>query len=156
MLGEKQRGATLEQCICKLKLSQFMHTFRTEDKENLSLQSLNYQRQKIQLIGMSATISSISELLHMFGKDAELFSTEFRPVKLIQRVKIGDTVYRIETKEGEGSKSCCEFVHERELKNVCANSNNSTFYEFSLGTVNIILYLHRHWENVILTDLCFY
>jgi POLQ-like helicase len=75
LLSEERRGFVLEQCLAKLILT----------------------TSSAQIIGLSATLGSI-EKLQKFLK-AEIFSTNFRPVELIENIKIGDTIYRYDNKE---------------------------------------------------------
>ncbi|KAI3413771.1 hypothetical protein GPALN_011252 [Globodera pallida] len=80
MLGEAGgRGALLEQCLCKL-------LFRPNCNE------------RIQLVGMSATLGNAAELCRFLG--ANLFRTHFRPVTLVERIKMHDKLYRVD-EQGE-------------------------------------------------------
>jgi DNA polymerase theta len=81
MLGESgDRGAILEQCLCKL-----MHQ-RNENSE------------KIQIIGMSATLANTDELCAFLS--AKKYQTNFRPVRVLERIKLHDELYQVDT---EGS-----------------------------------------------------
>ncbi|KAL3124420.1 hypothetical protein niasHT_007703 [Heterodera trifolii] len=83
MLGEQGgRGALLEQCLCKL-------LFRSTNEQ---------QQERVQLIGMSATLGNASELCRFLG--ANLFRTHFRPVALIERIKLHDKLFRVD-EQGE-------------------------------------------------------
>jgi replicative superfamily II helicase len=78
MLGEGNgRGAILEQCLCKLMFCNHQQN-----------------KQKIQVIGMSATLGNVDELCQFLS--AYNFRTNFRPVKLIERIKIQDKLYLID------------------------------------------------------------
>lgn len=71
MLGDGCRGGVLEQCLVKIMLST-----------------------QCQIIGISATLSNVKELKSFLK--AELFTTDFRPVKLSQYVKIDSSLYKID------------------------------------------------------------
>jgi superfamily II RNA helicase len=63
-----------------------------------------------QVVGMSATLSNISDLASFLKADT--FSSQFRPVDLREYVKIGRTVYSVEVASG----SCSVRLHpHREL-----------------------------------------
>ena len=84
MLGEGSgRGAILEQCLCKLMFRYFNPQ-----------QQFQQKFEKIQIIGMSATLGNIDELCQFLS--AYKFRTNFRPVKLIERIKIQDKLYLID------------------------------------------------------------
>uniref|UniRef100_A0A915C1D9 Helicase POLQ-like n=1 Tax=Parascaris univalens TaxID=6257 RepID=A0A915C1D9_PARUN len=70
MLGEGSRGAIIEQALTK-----FMH------------------RGSGQIVGMSATLANINEVAQFLH--ATVFSTDFRPVQLVERVKINSTLFRV-------------------------------------------------------------
>lgn len=72
MLGENGRGATLESCLSKIL----------------------FAKASIQIIGMSATLSNLSDLAKFLK--ANLFCNEFRPVTLREYIKLGRCVYSIE------------------------------------------------------------
>uniref|UniRef100_A0A0N5B6Z6 Helicase POLQ-like n=1 Tax=Strongyloides papillosus TaxID=174720 RepID=A0A0N5B6Z6_STREA len=73
MIGEKGRGAVIEQLIFKYLM------FGSG-----------------QIVGMSATLGDVEEMCKFMK--ASHFSSDFRPVKLIERVKIGDTLYDVDGK----------------------------------------------------------
>lgn len=78
MLGEAGgRGAILEQCLCKL----------------MALKQENCL-EKIQVVGMTATLGNSSELCRFLN--ANLFRTHFRPVELVERIKLHDKLYIVE------------------------------------------------------------
>ncbi|VDN21750.1 unnamed protein product [Gongylonema pulchrum] len=70
MIGEEVRGAAIEQTLLK-----YMH------------------KGAGQIIGLSATLSNIEQLARFLC--ASVFSTEFRPVRLIEKVKIGSSLYLV-------------------------------------------------------------
>uniref|UniRef100_A0A0R3RV18 Helicase POLQ-like n=1 Tax=Elaeophora elaphi TaxID=1147741 RepID=A0A0R3RV18_9BILA len=73
MIGENTRGAIVEQGLIK-----FMQKGRGTG----------------QIIGMSATLSNVEQLSKFLG--AAVFSTEFRPVKLIEKVMIDNSLYIVQ------------------------------------------------------------
>ncbi|KAJ8025431.1 Helicase POLQ-like [Holothuria leucospilota] len=74
MLGDgSRRGASLEATLSKLRY--------------LGMS---------QIIGMSATLSDIEDLCHFL--DAEVYTSQFRPVELTEFIKIGDALYEVNTK----------------------------------------------------------
>ncbi|KAI6195696.1 hypothetical protein M3Y94_01018000 [Aphelenchoides besseyi] len=77
MLGEVRRGTILEQCLTKLMVV----------------------NSAIQIIGMSATLSSIP-LIRKFLR-AHLYTTDFRPLPLEEFVKIDNKVYRLDEQADE-------------------------------------------------------
>uniref|UniRef100_A0A8R1TNR5 Helicase ATP-binding domain-containing protein n=1 Tax=Onchocerca volvulus TaxID=6282 RepID=A0A8R1TNR5_ONCVO len=70
MIGEPVRGATLEQIIIK------------------------YMEKGIgQILGYSATLSTVEQISKFLN--ASIYWTKFRPIKLIEKVKIGNSLYTI-------------------------------------------------------------
>lgn len=79
MLGDGTlRGATLEACITKIKLS--AGNYVSMDALNLLLRGFPLYVD-IQLIGMSATLSNIAELATFLR--AEVYTSDFRPVCML-------------------------------------------------------------------------
>ena len=72
MLTDKNRGFLLEVILSKIKF--LLH-------------------EKVQIIGMSATLPNISDLSGWLG--ASLFSTEFRPVDLSVRICMGKKLFKV-------------------------------------------------------------
>uniref|UniRef100_A0A0N5AJH2 Helicase POLQ-like n=1 Tax=Syphacia muris TaxID=451379 RepID=A0A0N5AJH2_9BILA len=72
MIGDGTRGANLEQVLVKYLL-----------------------KGNGQIIGITATLSNVNEMADFLN--GFVFSTDFRPVKLIERVKIEQTLYRVES-----------------------------------------------------------
>uniref|UniRef100_A0A8R1U210 Helicase POLQ-like n=1 Tax=Onchocerca volvulus TaxID=6282 RepID=A0A8R1U210_ONCVO len=89
MIGENIRGAIIEQGLIK-----FM------------------QKGSGQIIGMSATLSNIEQLSKFLN--ASIFSTKFRPVKLIEKVKIDNSLYIVQP---EGKLEFEMNLDENRLKN---------------------------------------
>jgi DNA polymerase theta len=78
MVGDSSRGYLIELLLTKVKyMSQH---FSNDSNQN-----------PIQIIGMSATLPNL-ELLTRWLK-ADLYKTDFRPVPLVEMVKIGNTLY---------------------------------------------------------------
>ncbi|XP_059821307.1 helicase POLQ-like isoform X1 [Hypanus sabinus] len=78
MLGEGSRGAVLEMTLSKVL----------------------YMTKATQIIGMSATLSNVSDL-QQFLK-AEHYTSNFRPVQLKEYVKIRDSIYEVDSKSENG------------------------------------------------------
>uniref|UniRef100_A0A6J0U9T3 Helicase POLQ-like isoform X2 n=1 Tax=Pogona vitticeps TaxID=103695 RepID=A0A6J0U9T3_9SAUR len=78
MLGEGGRGAILE----------------------ITLAKIIYASKTTQIIGMSATLSNVEDL-QQFLK-AEYYTSNFRPVKLKEYVKIQDSIYEVDSKAENG------------------------------------------------------
>ncbi|KHN75443.1 Helicase POLQ-like [Toxocara canis] len=72
MLGEGSRGTVIEQALTKFMC-----------------------RGSGQIVGMSATLANLDEVARFLR--ASIFSTNFRPVHLVERVKINDTLYLVES-----------------------------------------------------------
>lgn len=77
MLADKSRGFILEQCLAKLILT----------------------NRSAQIIGLSATLSSIDKLKKFLN--ANVFATNFRPVKLSENIKVGDNISCYNKDQGE-------------------------------------------------------
>ncbi|VDM20590.1 unnamed protein product [Wuchereria bancrofti] len=89
MIGENTRGAIIEQGLIK-----FM------------------QKGTGQIVGMSATLSNVEQLAKFLN--AAVFSTKFRPVKLVEKVKIDNSLYIIQP---EGKLELEMNLGENKLKN---------------------------------------
>uniref|UniRef100_A0A8C6XGQ5 DNA polymerase theta n=1 Tax=Naja naja TaxID=35670 RepID=A0A8C6XGQ5_NAJNA len=83
MLGDSQRGYLLELLLAKICFL----TKRIKNKQNIEESCCN----KIQIIGMSATLPNLDLLASWLN--AELYHTDFRPVPLLEQVKIGNKIY---------------------------------------------------------------
>ncbi|XP_054028734.1 helicase POLQ-like [Dryobates pubescens] len=77
MLGEGTRGAALEMALAKIL----------------------YSSKDTQIVGMSATLSNVGELQSFLR--AECYSSHFRPVELKEYVKVGASIYRVDS-QAEG------------------------------------------------------
>ncbi|NXJ81737.1 HELQ Helicase, partial [Trogon melanurus] len=78
MLGEGSRGATLE----------------------ITLAKILYTSKSTQIIGMSATLNNVGDLQKFL--QAEYYTNNFRPVELMEYVKIRDTIYTVDSKTENG------------------------------------------------------
>uniref|UniRef100_A0A670ZD39 DNA polymerase theta n=1 Tax=Pseudonaja textilis TaxID=8673 RepID=A0A670ZD39_PSETE len=83
MLGDSQRGYLLELLLAKICFL----TKRIKNKQNIEESFCN----KIQIIGMSATLPNLDLLASWLN--AELYHTDFRPVPLLEQVKVGNKIY---------------------------------------------------------------
>ncbi|TSP09047.1 Helicase POLQ-like [Bagarius yarrelli] len=75
MLGDGSRGAILEMTLSKVL----------------------YKSKRMQIIGMSATLGNVADLLKFLR--AENYTSDFRPVQLKEYVKLRDSIYEIDPKE---------------------------------------------------------
>ncbi|EJD74472.1 type III restriction enzyme [Loa loa] len=89
MIGENTRGAIIEQGLIK-----FM------------------QKGTGQIIGLSATLSNVEQLSKFLS--AAVFSTKFRPIKLVEKVKIDNSLYIVQP-EGKLEFEMC--LGENKLRN---------------------------------------
>jgi hypothetical protein len=60
--------------------------------------------ERIQLIAMSATVGNLRELAHFLS--AELFTDDWRPVRLEEFVKVGRDIFQV-AGGGSSSNQCC-------------------------------------------------
>nr|XP_008116560.1 PREDICTED: DNA polymerase theta isoform X1 [Anolis carolinensis] len=84
MLGDSQRGYLLELLLTKVR-------FLTEKMKNKQTRMGSPLSNMIQIVGMSATIPNLDLLASWLN--AELYHTDFRPVPLVEQVKIGSKIY---------------------------------------------------------------
>jgi len=84
MIGEPHRGFLLELLITKI-------LYASSNDSSYTSCSLAEQKNHIQLIGMSATLSNVQLLSRWVG--GELFITQYRPIVLEEMVFVGNTLY---------------------------------------------------------------
>uniref|UniRef100_UPI00398EBF00 DNA polymerase theta n=1 Tax=Pristiophorus japonicus TaxID=55135 RepID=UPI00398EBF00 len=86
MLGDSHRGYLLELLLTKI-------LFVTQKRAKRHKTAAGEQRLNdgIQIVGMSATLPNLEIVATWLN--AELYCTDFRPVPLMERVKIGNTIY---------------------------------------------------------------
>ncbi|XP_029622615.1 DNA polymerase theta [Salmo trutta] len=80
MVGDSGRGYLLELLLTKIRYIALKH--------NTNNGSLS---EGVQIVGMSATLPNLSLLAGWL--DAELYQTDYRPVPLKQRLKVGNSIY---------------------------------------------------------------
>ncbi|KAM8819926.1 DNA polymerase theta [Eudromia elegans] len=84
MLGDSHRGYLLELLLTKVR-----YFTETVVKRKAKMNGPGFTG--IQIVGMSATLPNLGLLASWL--DAELYSTDFRPVPLMEWVKIGSNIY---------------------------------------------------------------
>ncbi|XP_067849109.1 DNA polymerase theta [Heptranchias perlo] len=86
MLGDSHRGYLLELLLTKI-------LFVTQKRAKRRKTAADEQRLSdgIQIVGMSATLPNLGNVATWLN--AELYCTDFRPVPLMEWVKIGNTIY---------------------------------------------------------------
>ncbi|CAI5797066.1 DNA polymerase theta [Podarcis lilfordi] len=84
MLGDPQRGYLLELLLTKVQ-------FLTRKTKNKQLNMSGPLSNGIQIVGMSATLPNLGLLASWLN--AKLYHTDFRPVPLVEQVKIGSQIY---------------------------------------------------------------
>ncbi|XP_016055399.1 PREDICTED: DNA polymerase theta [Miniopterus natalensis] len=83
MLGESHRGYLLE-----LLLTKICYITQKSASCQADLASMSYA---VQIVGMSATLPNLDLVASWLN--AELYHTDFRPVPLLESVKIGNSIY---------------------------------------------------------------
>eukprot|EP00798_Chlamydomonas_sp_ICE-L_P002966 gene2966-12974_t len=82
MVGDDERGYLLELLLTKLRYA------TTTASDALDADGYGEASQEgLQVIGMSATMPNLKQVAHWLG--AELYETDFRPVQLMQYLKVG-------------------------------------------------------------------
>ncbi|XP_064375835.1 DNA polymerase theta isoform X3 [Dromaius novaehollandiae] len=84
MLGDSHRGYLLELLLTKVR-------YLTEKVAKRQAKMISPGFSGIQIVGMSATLPNLGLLASWL--DAELYCTDFRPVPLMEWVKIGSNIY---------------------------------------------------------------
>ncbi|KAM4700701.1 DNA polymerase theta [Discoglossus pictus] len=85
MLGDSHRGYLLELLLTKIRYVTQKRAARKKDAQKGSFSN------EVQIVGMSATLPNLDLLASWLN--AELYHTDYRPVPLMEWVKIGKTVY---------------------------------------------------------------
>ncbi|XP_036379268.1 DNA polymerase theta [Megalops cyprinoides] len=84
MLGDSSRGYLLELLLTKIRyVTQRTARASSEGRPSLS--------EGVQIVGMSATLPNLDLLAGWLS--AELYHTDYRPVPLMERVKVGGAIY---------------------------------------------------------------
>ncbi|KAK2169547.1 hypothetical protein LSH36_9g16021 [Paralvinella palmiformis] len=86
MVGDANRGYLLELLLTKVRFVEA----KTKHAQNIGR---NPQKCAVQIIGMSATLPNLDLLSRWLN--AELYHTEFRPVSLVEMMKIGNALYNV-------------------------------------------------------------
>lgn len=89
LLGEKGRGATLEALLTKL-----MHIKGFEMVKFVWFEFMaRIFAEDIHIVGMSATIGNLAEICRFL--EADMYTRNFRPIELVEYVKCGDEIAKI-------------------------------------------------------------
>ncbi|XP_055500258.1 DNA polymerase theta [Leucoraja erinacea] len=86
MLGDSHRGYLLE-----LLLTKILYVTRKREKSRKISTEEQRLSDGIQIVGMSATLPNLGTVATWLN--AELYCTDFRPVPLMEHVKIGNNIY---------------------------------------------------------------
>ena len=97
MVGEKGgRGANLEALLTKVCDLSNCAAVNSNFFLFLQVKHVNQglpHKEKMQVVAMSATVGNLKELSTFL--DAELFTEEFRPVKLVEHVVVGSDILEV-------------------------------------------------------------
>uniref|UniRef100_A0A8C5MDB7 DNA polymerase theta n=1 Tax=Leptobrachium leishanense TaxID=445787 RepID=A0A8C5MDB7_9ANUR len=85
MLGDSHRGYLLELLLTKVRYIAQKRASKSTDAQRAGGWN------DVQIVGMSATLPNLSLLASWL--EAELYCTDYRPVPLLEQVKIGKTIY---------------------------------------------------------------
>ncbi|MBN3292061.1 DPOLQ polymerase, partial [Polypterus senegalus] len=85
MLGDASRGYLLELLLTKIRYVVQKKLARNSQSSTSSL------KEYVQIVGMSATLPNLNLLAKWLS--AELYSTDYRPVPLLEMMKVGNTIY---------------------------------------------------------------
>lgn len=96
LVSDPHRGYLLELLLTKLLLFGRLQN-KNFSKSNLSCQS--FEDVKIQIVGMSASLSTISVIGSWL--QAAVFTTDFRPIPLTELIYTKESVYRIIPGQGD-------------------------------------------------------
>ncbi|VDN97014.1 unnamed protein product [Rodentolepis nana] len=109
LVSDPHRGYLLELLLTKLLLYGRLHNVNVS-KSNLLSQS--FEDIKIQIVGMSASLSTISIIGSWL--QAAVYTTDFRPIPLTELIYTKDLVYRIVPGQDDAYE-CIEAVNPTEL-----------------------------------------
>ncbi|KAM9225840.1 DNA polymerase theta [Dugong dugon] len=84
MLGDAHRGYLLELLLTKV-------CYITQKSASCQADLASLQSNAVQIVGMSATLPNLELVASWLN--AELYHTDFRPVPLLESVKIGNSIY---------------------------------------------------------------
>ncbi|XP_058151735.1 DNA polymerase theta [Dasypus novemcinctus] len=84
MLGDSHRGYLLELLLTKIR-------YITQKSASSQADLVNPLSNVVQIVGMSATLPNLELIASWLN--AELYHTDFRPVPLLESVKIGNSIY---------------------------------------------------------------
>ncbi|KAM6224815.1 DNA polymerase theta [Rhynchocyon petersi] len=84
MLGDSHRGYLLELLLTKV-------CYITQKSASCQADVASSQSYAVQIVGMSATLPNLDRVASWLN--AELYHTDFRPVPLLESVKIGNSIY---------------------------------------------------------------
>ncbi|VEN57914.1 unnamed protein product, partial [Callosobruchus maculatus] len=93
LIGEEGRGATLEACLTKIMFLKDSFLFHIAD---------------IQIIGMSATIGNLPDISKFLN--ADIYTKNFRPVELVEYVKCGKEICKVNWNYSEDSDLLVEVM----------------------------------------------
>ncbi|XP_072036827.1 DNA polymerase theta-like isoform X3 [Amphiura filiformis] len=88
MVGDSNRGYLLELLLTKIRYVTSQLKQQSKQDSNESASQLD---NPIQIVGMSATLPNLDLLATWL--DADLYTTDFRPVPLTETIKIGPVIY---------------------------------------------------------------
>uniref|UniRef100_A0A5K3F6N0 POLAc domain-containing protein n=1 Tax=Mesocestoides corti TaxID=53468 RepID=A0A5K3F6N0_MESCO len=97
LISDSHRGYLLELLLTKILLHEHMENSRGHTSSSPS-QCRSDKNHHIQIIGISATLSSLSVLADWL--QAAVYTTDFRPIPLTEMVYSKDTVYRVMPGDG--------------------------------------------------------
>ncbi|GAA0144171.1 DNA-directed DNA polymerase [Lithospermum erythrorhizon] len=95
MVGDQSRGYLLELMLTKLRYAAGEGNTQSSSDESSGISSgKTGPAQGLQIVGMSATLPNVAAIADWL--QAALYQTDFRPVPLVEYIKIGNTIYNKE------------------------------------------------------------